>query len=425
MPHLGAQQRACQLLAITGRVIALAALMAIALLTLTPGQSRGPVNPGFLLGPPGATDIIYNVALFVPLGLGLRLAGRRVSWIILGSAALSTTIEFIQWHWIPTRYSSLADIVANTIGAAAGALAVAAVPRLARPSRRVAGIAAALAALAWIFVNLVGASLLRLDIPVTPIWYGQWARTFTTTVPLSGSVLSVTANGLQVPDDSLNDTRALQHLAAKEGIHLVIRAIDLSRVSGRAQVAAIADGRGNLVTAVEQQGCTLRLVDRRRGEQLGLKMLTLNLEDGCSTSTDTVTIDARSTSGGMAIALQRGNTLRGDTLPVTPAEAWRLLAISPRRAGQPSGWALAWIAAFMLPLAYWTKRAAARPGARHLAGICVLAIAAMVAAAWLCGLAFPSLMEMAGLTGALVLGWWGPGRVHTGVRDEVQDTLCP
>ncbi|MEO6201175.1 MAG: VanZ family protein [Cryobacterium sp.] len=65
-----------------------------------------------------------NIALFVPVGLFITiLAGAQRWWLglFVGFAA-SCTIEFGQLVFLPARFATINDVVANTAGAAAGAL---------------------------------------------------------------------------------------------------------------------------------------------------------------------------------------------------------------------------------------------------------------------------------------------------------------
>jgi hypothetical protein len=68
-------------------------------------------------------DAVLNIGLFLPLGMALARRGR--SWWIatLAGAVFSTAIELLQMV-VPGRDPSLRDIVANTLGAALGAVLV-------------------------------------------------------------------------------------------------------------------------------------------------------------------------------------------------------------------------------------------------------------------------------------------------------------
>jgi hypothetical protein len=89
------------------------------------------VQRGYLrdipLGPRLAADIALNLAIFIPIGWGLGRAARglggarRTLLVTVGvAAAFSLAMEAVQ-VWLPNRYSSLADVLANTLGAAVGA----------------------------------------------------------------------------------------------------------------------------------------------------------------------------------------------------------------------------------------------------------------------------------------------------------------
>ncbi|TFD06115.1 VanZ family protein [Cryobacterium sp. TMT1-62] len=70
----------------------------------------------------GLVEFIANIALFVPVGLFVVLvAGARRWWLaVLVGFAASCTIELGQLIFLPDRFATLADVVANTVGAAVG-----------------------------------------------------------------------------------------------------------------------------------------------------------------------------------------------------------------------------------------------------------------------------------------------------------------
>lgn len=78
-------------------------------------------------------NIVANVAMFLPFGILLMVAFRRMrvwSVTLIGFAA-SGLIEGVQL-FLPTRDSSIADLLTNTLGALLGALLVAVVRRMRR-----------------------------------------------------------------------------------------------------------------------------------------------------------------------------------------------------------------------------------------------------------------------------------------------------
>lgn len=66
-------------------------------------------------------EFTANIALFAPFGLLLGLlAPLWPSWLVIASGfAMSAGIEFIQ-TMLPTRYSTVSDVIANTLGTAIG-----------------------------------------------------------------------------------------------------------------------------------------------------------------------------------------------------------------------------------------------------------------------------------------------------------------
>lgn len=74
-------------------------------------------------------DFLANIAFFVPVGLiAALLLPRRLWWLAIPiGAALSAALELGQALFLPQRYASLTDVIANTLGAALGALIGAAI----------------------------------------------------------------------------------------------------------------------------------------------------------------------------------------------------------------------------------------------------------------------------------------------------------
>lgn len=68
-------------------------------------------------------EFLANIALFAPLGLLLVAAfPRNSAWVVLLLGyATSATIELVQ-TMLPSRYPTLSDVIANTLGTAIGCL---------------------------------------------------------------------------------------------------------------------------------------------------------------------------------------------------------------------------------------------------------------------------------------------------------------
>lgn len=93
------------------------------------------------LSPARGYDVVQlsaNVVLFVPLGFfAMLLVRASVPMVVLGGAVVSAAVELVQAEALPERVASWPDVVANTLGAAVGAvLAVWVRRRARRPIRR-------------------------------------------------------------------------------------------------------------------------------------------------------------------------------------------------------------------------------------------------------------------------------------------------
>ena len=96
--------------------IALAALgiLFVSALTLTP-QPDGATATGWCLvcGDVGAADFLLNVVLFVPFGLGLRLAGVPTGRALGLVVAATIAVELPQLRLVTGRDASVGDIAAS------------------------------------------------------------------------------------------------------------------------------------------------------------------------------------------------------------------------------------------------------------------------------------------------------------------------
>ncbi len=68
-------------------------------------------------------EFAANVAMFLPVGFFLTLAlrRRRIWWAIVALPVLSLLLEGAQGVFLPERYASALDVVANTVGGYVGA----------------------------------------------------------------------------------------------------------------------------------------------------------------------------------------------------------------------------------------------------------------------------------------------------------------
>lgn len=87
-----------------------------------------------------AFEFLANIALFIPFGILLAVGWKRLkTWqLALLGLATSALIEGVQL-FLPTRFSTVSDLIANTAGAVIGCLAIRVIGWLASvpaPTRR-------------------------------------------------------------------------------------------------------------------------------------------------------------------------------------------------------------------------------------------------------------------------------------------------
>ena len=116
-------------------------LVALGLIVFLPAPASGGVTGVLgwmaeLIGRLGAPvyetyvvlEFLANIALFVPFGLLVAVVFPRLRPLAITALgfATSVTIELVQ-ILLPTRFPTVSDVIANTLGAAIGCLVVAAV----------------------------------------------------------------------------------------------------------------------------------------------------------------------------------------------------------------------------------------------------------------------------------------------------------
>lgn len=139
----GLSRPATRRIALTARILLVPYGIAVLLLTWLPADEAGKVTGVVAVlarlvatwGVPVAAaytvfEFAANIALFVPLGLLLAVGWRRMPAVAIVAAgcAASTIIELVQLT-MPSRYSTLSDVIANTLGTAVGLVIARAIRR--------------------------------------------------------------------------------------------------------------------------------------------------------------------------------------------------------------------------------------------------------------------------------------------------------
>jgi len=332
------------------------ALLAIARLTLRPAGGPLPLRFDWCVlvcGSYGAADFLDNVILFIPLGIGLRLAGvgRSTAWI--GAALLSASIETAQYWVITGRDSSLGDFVANSTGAAAG-IALADRRRLllapvGSQSRRVA-----LATTIAIVLIAAGVQWLsRPALPETQYWI-QIAARLPQFAPFRGSVLAPAINDASVRMGRLDlpGSAALRTSLLSGTARLSATIVPDTTNVDFAPVLSVFDRHRVEIVVFGCRDRSLLERVRTRAAAIRLHPMTLDADEGdpCRAG-DTTAIEARPGASG-DVELRVSRTGQPTIVTTRPVGVWL-------------GWQL------LIPFA--------GPWARHPALVTLLAVAALFA----------------------------------------------
>ena len=132
----------------------LATIASFTLVPLPRQLAQAAATPWYCVvcGDRGMVDVLLNVALFVPFGVGLGLLGAKPLRALLAGGLIALAIELLQATLVTGRDPSLSDVLTNGTGTILGAWLGLWLPQLWRPSvalaRRLAGAVAA----AWLAV---------------------------------------------------------------------------------------------------------------------------------------------------------------------------------------------------------------------------------------------------------------------------------
>lgn len=404
-----------------GATILAAAVATIAVATLTPGSPvrLEPTSLTCLVcGSAGTADVIRNILLFLPVGVATALLGWRWTRAVAAGFLLSLTVESLQLLVVPGRDPSLSDLLTNSTGTALGFALTASRPLWATPSRRGARRLAAGGTVAWAALLAATAAGLQWHAPPLPYQMTELPPPFAGVREYEGPVYERTLNG-RPPSDA-------------DGGASLAAAIDRGQVDVGATVGPMyppgllrplvafyrPDWTSALLFGQQRRDLVLRL--RTRAETARLQGPRFVLHD---------VFPDLAESGAAAAQAQRiavAARVEGSRIELTAirdgrhysATRWRRLSlgwtfVAPTLALfyriAPLLGAL-WLAAPLLPLAYWARRGVAdRCGWREQ--VATLArTAATVAAVLLVvgaagGLAAPSALEWAALLAAAASGW--------------------
>lgn len=354
-----------------GGVVTVGAVAAILGATLFPASGGEAVGSHFCLvcGTGGGVDVILNILLFAPLGVGLALYGVPARRAILMMLAMSALIETAQL-WIPGRDSTLGDVVSNTVGGAAGF----ACSRYARiwlwPSPGKATFLLAGWSAIWLAIQVVSSFAFTASIPESG-YYGQIRPVLGHFTVFRGQVIAAEVGPTVIPNAFIADGRALRHQLLG-GATISVAVVPAEPTADVAPIVRVADTNLDEVLLIAQNGVDLVFAIRSAADAMRLRPPSFVLRDvfpgsdsARRTRADTISLTAQHASSGATLTAQSGATTTRGLVRVTTSLGWTLLLpwqwyISGSRLEQALTWL--WIFSLVVPLGYWAGSAAPPAG---------------------------------------------------------------
>ena len=338
------------------RLIQAAAVLLVLAATVVPeGDRPGGLRLCFLCAEHGLSEFLLNVLLFVPLGLVLAWSGHTLRRALLRGALLSVAIECSQW-FIPGRFPSPEDVVANSLGTLVGAMVFLGAAAIVDPPphRRVRmTVGAALLAL---LVPVLTALLVRPSFPPA-VWFGQWTQRQSAFAAYRGFLIDASMPGMPLRSMRLTHSGAARE-SLLSGTHIRLGGVAGPEPRSPAPLFNIADDaqRFDLMVLVMGQGIDLRY--RTAAEDLRLTSVDLRFPDalGGLRAGDTLALEVWRAGPRWCIAAPSGTACQG----ANAASLWRML--SPQVVPPNAAVDVLWMAIIFLPLAYWGVGAARATG---------------------------------------------------------------
>jgi VanZ like family len=307
----------------------------ILLATLHPaGKSISPEWSWALTsGEAALAELLQNLILFIPFGIGLALCGLPILRAAALGAVLSFSVEFAQ-QWIPGRDPSVGDVVCNTISTALGVGLAQLAPR-------------------WLTVSPArgGKQALGAAVAAVLVWFGTAAALQPTFGPSPYQILAR-------PDFNYwgRYRGAVLEATMQPGL-LYVKATFPPRPPRRpSPLAAILDARGNRATILSIADRDLSMRYHTPAVQLRLEHPDLRWEHALTNIApgDTFTASTGHESGRLCLAI--GTNFRCN-LGYTIGDGWRLIF-------NPEHWPdwlfaiinACWVAGWTIGVGFWAGR---------------------------------------------------------------------
>ena len=333
-----------------GAVLALTTLPVV----LPAGSEQETTFGCLFCGSRGVADALLNVALYVPVGIAMGMAGVRLTTALLLGALLSSSLELLQLV-IPGRDASVGDVITNALGAGLGAVWWArrwAIMSPRGPARRSAfAVAAAtiplsVALTAW---------LLAPSLPTGLDYWGQWTPNQAHIEWYRGRVTGATIGGVAAPSRRLADPDSVRARLLR------VAAIEVTAIAGPptsrlSAIFSVYDGRRRELLLIGPDRDDLVVRYRTRSTALRLDQPDLRWRDAFGGVAEGDSIDIRLGMDGSGNPCLHLNGEYTCGLRPPPGRAWSVFAYSLGKVGGvvPVLDAIWWVI-LLFPAALWRR----------------------------------------------------------------------
>jgi hypothetical protein len=351
---------------IAALVILGATLISIGVITMTPAAEsiRLPFWC-FRCGSRPGIDVLLNILMFVPIGVGLGLLRVRARWVVVCVLSATLAVEALQFALIPGRFASARDIFANTIGGLTGWQVALAWRSLVAPSPSRAFTLSVAAASVWVAIQLFTAWAMAIVAPPPPWWAQIRLRDLGFPAVFGGNVVRLSLGTIPIRySDQLEESAAVRsQLLDGAAMNAVVTGVEPS--AGPAPIFLLAtDDTLSEIAALVQTGEDVFFRVRTRAAMVGLRNPSLRLGGAFprGSARDTVTLSARYADGRYRLESTRPGEHVERTLAASPSWAWALLMPIPHYSfGREVRWLTAgWLFTALGLVGFWSAQAADR-----------------------------------------------------------------
>ena len=331
------------------------AVVLIAMATLPPAAAN-PIEPRWqclVCGSTGMTDVIVNVVLFLPYGVGLAMTRTRPRVAIPLVIATTFAIELLQYRVIVGRDGTLSDVITNSVGGIAGFLVAARWRSWLFANARTSAVLALTVLAAWVTTLSLSAT----GFQVTAQLDGATVRLAPVISPFphfKGRILSASLDRAPLADDGV--ARAPHDWSRGHELEASITTND--RSLGPAPILWIGRGTAEAMS-LGHQGPDLYGRVRMRASEWRLVVPSIALPGAFASTGAPARVWARVRRGQASVGVTSPNVSDSVAVELAPTLGWALLVPIGRSVGPRYRWLSAlWVSGLLIPVGFWSGQLA-------------------------------------------------------------------